>query len=211
MRKSNLIALAALLAIALAGVVIYRTQFGGRSDETTKLPEGLGIAVAEATAQLLHNQGNVVLILPKRGAFQDPLTELQRSAFAKTIAKTKGLSLAATESMATERPGTMGAGGLDPAEFQQLLQRHAGVNTFVSLAGLPEFPTDALPTLKGKQFIVVGTPTPQLKALLLDGTVQILIAPRTIPPAEGKRPRTPDEWFHFAYQTFTPATAGNLP
>ncbi len=211
MRKPYFVAATALLAIAIAGVVIYRTQFRGRSDETSKLPEGLGTAVADAATTLAGGQGKLVLILPKRGTYQDPVMETQRAAFVKALAKTKGLSLVAIESLETERPGTMGAGGLDPAEFQQLLQRHAAVKVIVSLAGLPEFPKDMLPSLKGRQLIVVGTPTPQLKALLLDGTVQILIAPRTIPPAGSKPPRTPAEWFSFAYQTFTPVSAASLP
>ncbi len=211
MRKSYFIAATALLAIAIAGILIYRTQFRGRSDETSKLPEGLGTAAAEAAATLVGGQGKLILILPKRGNYQDPVVETQRAAFAKALGKAKGLTLTATESLETERPGTMGAGGLDPAEFRQLLERHAGTDAFVSMAGFPEFSRDTLPALQGKKFVVVGSSIQQLKPLLLGGVVQVAIVPRSRPPAGDKPPRTPLEWFTFAYETFTPATAGNLP
>lgn len=212
MRKPNLLLLLIVLIIAGIGALLYRTQFQGRSAETTMLPEGLGTAVAEATVQLLAGQGKVVLILPKRGSYQDPAVELQRAAFAKALAKTKGLSLVATESLETERPGTMGAGGLDAGEFRQLIERHAGADAFVSLAGVPEMPKDALTAWQGKKFIVVGHTGPQLKALLLAGLVQVAILPRTSPAAPGvKAPGTAREWFNATFETFTPANAATLP
>lgn len=211
MRKSHFVVATALLAIAIAGILIYRTQFRGRSDETSKLPEGLGTAVAEAAATLTGGQGKLVLILPKRGNYQDPVVETQRAAFVKALGKTKGLSLAATEALEIERPGTMGAGGLDHAEFRQVLERHPGTDVFVSLAGFPELPKDALPAFQGKKFVIVGSMSQQLKALLLGGVVPVAIVPRSRPPAGDKPPRTPLEWFNFAYETFTPATAGSLP
>lgn len=211
MRKPSLLFLLIVLVTAALVAVIYRTQFQGRSAETTTLPEGLGAAVAEETAKLLGNHGKVVLILPQRGTYQDPTVELQRAAFAKTLARTQGMSLAATESMETERPGTMGAGGLDPEQFRQIIQRHAGTDGFVSLAGFPEFPKDALPALRGRKFVVVGSAGPQLKALLLGGVVQVAIIPRTRPPADGKKPVTAREWFNSAYEVITPANANALP
>lgn len=211
MHKSNLILLVAGLAIAVAGVVLYRTQFQGRPAETTKLPEGLGTAAAEESTKLLGNQGKVALILPKRGSYQDPMVELQRAAFAKTLARTKGMSLLATESIEMERPGTMGAGGMDPDQFRQIVQRHAGADVFVSLAGFPEFPKAGLASLSGKKFVVVGTAGPHLKAMLLGGTVQAAILPRTRPVTDGKKPGTAREWFNFTYEVVTPATASALP
>lgn len=211
MRKPNLLFLLIVLILAALTALVYRTQFAGRSAETTTLPEGLGVAVAEETAKLLGSQGKVVLILPQRGNYKDPTVELQRSAFVKTLAKTKGLSLAATESLETERPGTMGGGGLDPEQFRQLIQRHAGAEGFVSLAGLPEFPKDAPLVLPGKKLLVVGSPGSQLKALLLGGVVQVAIIPRMNPPAAGTKPRTAREWFNSAYEVVTPASATALP
>lgn len=210
MRKPNLAFLLVVLIVAGLSALIYRTQFAGRSAETTTLPEGLGVAVAEETAKLLGGQGKVVLILPRRGNYKDPTVELQQSAFVKTLAKTKGLSLAATESLETERPGTMGGGGLDPEQFRQLIQRHTGAEGFVSLAGLPEFPKDAPLALPGKKLLVVGSPSPQLKALLVGGVVQVAIIPRTNPPT-GTKPRTAREWFNSAYEVVTPASAGAMP
>lgn len=211
MRKPSLILLFVVLVIAAVAAFIYRGRFQGSSDETTKLPEGLGTGVAEATAQLLGNQGKVVLFLPKRGSHQDPVVELQRIAFTKALTRNSGMSLLATESLETERPGTMGAGGLDPDQFRQLLQRHATADGFVSLAGFPEFAKEALPALQGRKFVVVSSPGPQLKALLQAGVVQVAIIPRMNPPTGGKKPGTAREWFSFAHETITPANAGTLP
>lgn len=211
MRKSNLILIVAVLAIIAAGAVIYRTQFQGRPDEATKLPEGLGTAAAEEVATLLSNQGKVALILPQRGTYKDPVVELQRAAFAKALTRSKGLSLIATESIEMERPGTMGAGGMDPEQFREIVQRHAGADAFVTLAGFPEFPKAALASMTGKKFVVVGSAGPQLKALLTSGTVQVAILPRTRPAADGKKPSTAREWFNFTYEVVTPATAAALP
>lgn len=211
MHKTKLISLVAILTIAVAGAVVYRTQFQNRPAETTKLPEGLGTAAAEETAKVLGNQGKVALILPKRGSYQDPMVELQRAAFAKALARTKGVSVLATESIEMERPGTMGAGGLDPEQFRQIIQRHAGVDAFVSLAGFPEFPKQELGSLGGKKFVVVGTPGPHLKAMLLGGIVQAAIVPRTRPAPDGKKPGTAREWFNFTYEVITPVNASTLP
>jgi len=211
MRKPNLLFLLIVLIVAAVTALVYRTQFAGRPAELTTLPEGLGAAVAEETAKLLGSQGKVVLLLPRRGNYQDPAVELQRAAFVRTLAKTRGLTLAATESLETERPGTMGGGGLDPEQFRQLLQRHAGADGFVSLAGLPEFPKDAPLALPGKKLLVVGSPGPQLKALLLGGVVQVAIIPRMTPPTAGTKPRTAREWFDSAHEIVTPASATALP
>lgn len=211
MRKPNIILLLAVLAIAGSLAVLYRTQFQGRPDEATKLPEGLGIAVAEETSKLLGGKGKVVLILPKRGTYNDPVVEVQRAAFAKTLAQGKGMSLVATEFMEMERPGTMGAGGLDPEPFRQFVHQHAGADAFVTLAGFPEFPKEGLAGLAGKKFVVVGSASPHLKAMLLGGTVQVAILPRSRPATDGKKPRTAREWFNFTYEVVTPATAAALP
>ena len=211
MRKPTIILLLAVRAIAGSLAVIYRTQFQNRAPETSKLPEGLGTAVAEETTKLLTNQGKVVLILPQRGNYKDPLVELQRAAFAKTLARTKGVSLLATESIETERPGTMGAAGLDPEQFRQFVQRHAGADAFVSLAGFPEFSKEAVAELTGKKFVVLGNAGPHLKAMLLAGTVQVAILPRTRPVTDGKKPGTAREWFNFTHEVITPANASALP
>lgn len=211
MRKTNLILLLVALIIAASLAVVYRTQFQNTAAETTTLPEGLGAAVAEETAKLLRNQGKVVLILPQRGNYKDPTMALQRSAFAKTLARNKGMSLAATESLETERPGTMGAGGLDPEQFRQLVQRHAGADAFVSLAGFPEFSKDAIQALQGRKFVVVGSAGAQLKSLLLGGVVQVAIMPRLNPSPDKKPPVTAREWFNSAYEVVTSVSAGAMP
>ena len=211
MRKPNIILLLAVLAIAGSLAVLYRTQFQGRPDEATKLPEGLGIVVAEETGKLLGSKGKVVLILPKRGAYRDPVVELQRAAFAKALAQSKGMSLLATEFIELERAGTMGAAGLDPQPFRQFVQQHAGADVFVTLAGFPEFPKESLAGLAGKKFVVLGSTAPHLKAMLVGNTVQVAILPRTRPSTDGKKPRTAREWFNSSYEVVTPATAGALP
>jgi hypothetical protein len=211
MRKSNLITVLIVVIIAIAGAVIYRTQFPAPAPEATLLPEGIGIAAAEAAVQALGNQGKVVLILPKRGNFKNPMVEVQQAAFAKTLARHKDLSLSATESIEVERPGTMGAGGMDPAEFQQLVQRHADATGFVSFADFPEFSKEALASLKGKKFIVVGGANPALKSLLTGGVVQAALVPRTKPAASNKKPGSAREWFSATHEVVTAANANSLP
>lgn len=211
MRKPNIIIVLIAAIIAIAGAVIYRTQFPASAPEATLLPEGIGIAAAEATAQALGNQGKVVLILPKRGTFKNPMVEVQQAAFAKTLARRKDLTLSATESIEVERPGTMGAGGMDPAEFQQLVQRHADAAGFVSFADFPEFSKEALVGLKGKKFIVLGGANPSLKSLLTDGVVQTALVPRTKPAANSKKPGSAREWFSSTHEVVTAANASTLP
>lgn len=211
MRKTQLVALLSVLAIAVAGGVIYWTQFRDETPETSRLAEGLGMAAAEESARLAGSSGKVVLILPKRGTFVDPLVEIQRAAFAKALAGHAGVSLLATESVETERPGTMGAGGLDPAEFQAILTRAAGAKVVASLAGFPEFPADKPLVAEGKKIVVVGSGTPQLKALLSAEVVQVAIVPRVKPAANSDKPKTAREWFKHSYEIITPANVGALP
>ena len=211
MRKPQLVALLSVLAIIVAGGVIYWTQFRDESPEVTRLAEGLGMAAADEAARLAGGSGKVVLILPKRGTFVDPLVEIQRTAFVKTLAGHAGLSLLATESVETERPGTMGAGGLDPAEFQAILTRAAGAKVVVSLAGFPEFPADAPLVAEGRKIVVVGSGSPQLKALLSAEVVQVVIVPRLKPATTTEKPQTAREWFKLRYEVFTPANVGALP
>ena len=211
MRKPQLVALLSVLAIIVAGGVIYWTQFQDDSPEVTRLAEGLGMAAAEEAVRLAGNQGKVMLILPKRGTFVDPLVEIQRAAFTKALAGHAGVSLLATESVETERPGTMGAGGLDPAEFQAILTRAAGAKVVVSLAGFPEFPMDAPPVAAGRKIVVVASGSPQLKALLLAEVVQVVIAPRVKPATTTEKPQTAREWFKQSYEIITPANVGALP
>lgn len=211
MRKPQLVALLSVLAIIVAGGVIYWTQFRDESPEVTRLAEGLGMAAADEAARLAGGSGKVVLILPKRGTFVDPLVEIQRTAFVKTLAGHAGLSLLATESVETERPGTMGAGGLDPAEFQAILTRAAGAKVVASLAGFPEFPADAPLVAEGRKIVVVGSGSPQLKALLSAEVVQVVIVPRLKPATTTEKPQTAREWFKLRYEVFTPANVGALP
>ena len=211
MRKSHVITALTVIALAIGLGLVYRTQVPARSPEATLLPEGIGIAAAEATAAALGNKGKVVLILPKRGNFKNPAVDVQQAAFGKTLARHKDLSLSATESIEVERPGTMGAGGMDPGEFQQLVQRHADASGFVSLADFPELPKETLATLKGKKFIVLGNANPNLKSLLTDGVVQAALVPRLRPAASDKKPGSAREWFSASYEVVTPANASTLP
>lgn len=211
MRKQNLILLLAVLAILGSLAVLYRTQFAGRSGANTQWSEGLGGAAAEETAKLLRGQGRVVLILADTGNYQDPLMAGQRDAFAKTLARTPGMSLLATEKMETTAPGTMGTGGLNAGQFRAIIQRHATAAAFVSMVGFPNLPPEALEEMKGWKFIVVGDGGPELKALLEGGVVQVALIPRIKPVTATQPPATPREWFNRAYEIVTPANASNLP
>lgn len=83
---------------------------------------------------------------------------------------------------------------------------------FVLLAGLPDFPEAALAKFADKKLVIVGTVSPRLKTLLLDGVVQAAIVPRVRPvAADAKPPRTASEWFARTYEVILPATAGGLP
>ena len=212
MSKANLVLLLVVVALAAAGVVGYRMLVPADSAEGTLLPEGLGSGAADAVATALGRPGKVVLIVPQRGNFKDPVIELQRAAFAKTLGRVDGMTLLATEIIETERPGTMGAGGMDPEQFLQFVQRHADARAIVSLAGLPDFPDASLAKFADKKLVIVGTVSPRLKSLLIDGVVQAAIIPRLRPvAADTKPPRTASEWFARTYEVIVPATAGSLP
>lgn len=211
MRKQLVVAVAAVLLIGVSAAVIYRTQFEAASPEATRLPEGVGMVAAEEGVRLAGAGGKVLLILPKRGSYQDPAVEIQRAAFAKGFEQGGKVTLLPVEWLETERPGTMGAGGVDAGEFLGIIRRHGEAKVVVTLTGFPELSADALAELRGKKFVMTGTRGAQLKRLLETDVVQVAIVPRVNPVATTDRPKSAREWFRRSYEVVTAANANALP
>lgn len=213
MNKNTLLAAGALLAIVGSLTYLYFNQFGGGSKMNLKPLESLGFIVAEETAKLLNQQGQVVLVGEMgETAVRTPHFEAQIKGFKAVLAKQSGVTLKEAKDLPRSMDGDPRLWPVGHAE--QLVKLGAGAGALVFFGGLPqEFTAAELAALKQSQckLVFVTVQTPSLKPLLQQGLLHLAIVNRIPPQPAPSRGETPRQWFDRVYLIATPAAMGALP
>ena len=135
------------LGLALAAYSHWRTAPAFE----LKPEQALGEVVAEETAKLMNQGGQILVIAGDAG---DALLEAQVASFQTALQKYKLVKRVALERLKPIEPllRTMNPGSppYQPAEFDRALQGHPQVNGVVSFVGLPAEGSSAWAGLKAK-------------------------------------------------------------
>src|SRR5687768_12758863 len=139
MIKKTIGPLILILVIAAAGVWIYRSQSGGSLKFDLNPYHALGAGVAEETAKLLGNKGQVVVIAPDTSQFKNPAVESELSSCQKTL-KQNGMTVAAVVMFKVTPMESMANGGAMPRDqFLDALQTHPNVGAVILFCAFPQF------------------------------------------------------------------------
>lgn len=221
-RRASFPKAARLVSPLIAGCLVLLAGCQRMPDSTAeeqKAHQAVGQRLAIEVSQLINRQGRIVVVTadPKL----TPTGEMQLKPFLEAIARTKGITIAAVETLgppaaAPGAPAPLPGRGLPAADFERLLAQHAQVDALVSLVGSPLLTPEQLRRLTaGKLPPLVVTLVgfdrediaPALKQQFQAKLVHLAVLPRTAPePAQKKL--SPFDRF---YQVITAANAGALP
>ena len=208
--KNTFLAVGAVLAIAGSLTFLYFNQFGG-SKMNLKPLESLGFVVAEETAKLLNQSGQVVLVAEMEES-RAPNTEALIKGFKAGLAKQSGVTLKSVEDLKRSMDGNP---RLWPeGHAQQLSTFGAGGGAVVFVGGLPqELTPNDLAALKASQskFVFVTAQAPTLKPLLQQGLIHLAVVNRVPAKPAPSRSEAPRQWFDRVYLIAKPGALGELP
>lgn len=199
-KKTILIAVIAVLAIAGATARLVTSNSDGGSRVNLKPFEQLGTAAAAETAKVLNNQGSVVVVLETLDGVKSPNNEAQVKGFKAGLAKIRGVTLKEVKEVKRDMSG-------DPREWPagqaaQIAGFGAGAGAVVLFVNFPQSlsPADAA-ALKGSaaKLVVVSGQSPLLASLVTQGTVRAAIVGRTPPAPAPSGPESPAQWFARVY------------
>lgn len=200
-KKTLIIAIVAVLAIAGSVVHLMRSNSADSPRASMKPFEYLGSAAAAETAALLNNQGDVVVVVETMGDTKNPNAEAQVKGFKAGLGKAKGMTLKAVK----ELPRSMSEDPrLWPAQHAaQLVGMGAGAKAVVYLGSFPEtMPPNDIATLKGSPagLVVVGTKSPMIQTLVNSGVIRLAVVGRVPPPPPPGGPESPPQWYARVYE-----------
>lgn len=200
-KKTLIIAIVAVLAIAGSVVHLMRSNSADSPRASMKPFEYLGSAAAAETATLLNNQGDVVVVVETMGDTKNPNAEAQVKGFKAGLGKVKGMTLKAVK----ELPRSMSEDPrLWPAQHAaQLVGMGAGAKAVVYLGSFPEaLPPNDIATLKGSSagLVVVGTKSPMVQTLVNSGVIRLAVVGRIPPPPPPGGPESPPQWYARVYE-----------
>ncbi|NBV23479.1 MAG: hypothetical protein EBS05_16365 [Proteobacteria bacterium] len=199
-KKSLIIAIIAVLAIAGATIRLVSSGSDGSSKLNAKPFEYLGSVAGEETAKVLGNQGTVVVVVEVIEGMQNPANESQVKGFKAGLAKTKGVTLKEVKELKRDMSG-------DPrlwpeGRAAQVAGFGTGVGAVVLFGNFPQtLPPADLAALKGgsAKLVVVSSASPTVDALVAQGVIRTAIVTRVPPkPAIGDKD-TPAQWFERTY------------
>lgn len=200
----------ATFAVIGAVIALY-LAFSQRSPKINLGPyDVLGAVAAEETAKLLGNKGQVLVMAPDTGAYKNPSTEAELSAFQRTLKPQKEMSVLTERISATPVQMMATGGGVTSDQLFKALERHAGLGALVLFLGLPPLTEPELASLKksGVKIVVVSSFRPGYQRLMEEQVLHLAIMPRTEPPPEGAPPpRTVRERFDQEFIMLSPAAA----
>lgn len=209
--KQVLLITGCLVAIVVAGLSIYFTQF---SKPAFNLPLHQGIAqvMADETARLLTNKGKIVVIAIETD--RHPELQAQLREFESRLKQYPELKLKETYKLETEGRGKYGVGsGLSARRYTRLVNKNLNADALVSFVGVPELKGDDLKEMKRLPRLVAETKsTEHLRDLFAKKVLHVAIVPRFEFPAPFKgHPRSPQEWFENRFQVVTETNVADLP
>ncbi len=202
--KKKPIILVALTIIALAS--IYFTTFKGMPEPDRQPYITLGKKMAEETAKLLGNKGQIAVIINREfGAFPIPYLDIEMKVFMDSLKKT-GITVAAMEKVEMEKVGLA-----RPQAFLAAVENQKNADAIVSVVGFPTGPKQRPGGFKDfkAKIIVVSPYEPGLKRLLQDDIIQIAILPRFA--SQTGKDFQPAQTFDGGFELFTPREASRLP
>ncbi len=207
------------IAVGLVAVLAGCQRMPDSTAEEQKAHQAVGQRLAMEVGQLIKREGRIVVITvdPKL----NPTGELQLKPFLESIGRTKGITVAAVETLgkAANAPGEtapLPGRGLSAADFERILAKHSQADALVSLVGPPLLTPEQLRRLSaGKMPLVALTLVgfdredigPALKQLFQSRIVQLAVLPRTAPEPAHKKMGPFDRY----YQIITAANSASLP
>ena len=203
-----------LLAIGAASVSLY-SGFTSRSRDIDLNPyQVLGTVVAEETAKLLGNQGQVLVIANDAKIAS---LEAELDALSQTLKKSAGVSVLPTDRVKlTPSMMAMLSGAVPPDELTRTVQSHPNLGAVVLFFSFPALADQDLDALKrsGVKFVVVSGYHPRYQGLLERQAIHLAIVPRPrseAPPAATRKPGTLRERFDQEYLVLTPGAPAPSP
>ncbi len=174
----------------------------------------LGYGVAEETARLLGNKGQVMIIAPDTTELEYPSVKDALNLFQKTLNK-KGMTVATTVKFKLTPIERMATGGVVPRDqFLNALQSHANPGAIILFCGFPQLAKEDYDILKqsGAKVVVASGYIPRYTNLLKAQVIDLAIVPQFDgSAASSKKPRTPLERFESEFVVITSSNAGNVP
>jgi len=165
---------------------------------------GLGQALAKATATVINEHGQIAVIILEDYKNEDAPLCAEWTAFCAELRKHSGIKIVATETVAAESFVDFGP---TRARFDSIIRKHPQVSAFVSFCGIPAWDSKnpfQLPPQGPKLIVLENEPATPLAEYFAAGNLAVAIMPRLGSPAETAPPKTPIEWFNQHYQIFTP-------
>ena len=174
------------------------------------LTAGLGQALATETARMLHERGQIgVIILPVHE--MEGLPEHNTwQAFITALKQHPQIHLVGTEIANTEPPSEY---GLTRARLDKVLAAHPEIDGLVSFYGVaqwdPRSPFES--PRKGLKIIALQSNPVPIKPYLANGSLAVAIVRREIIGPNAAPPRTPADWVGRNYQVVTSENYQSLP
>ena len=226
--RNRLLATVSLLVIGLAiAGIVHRSNRSFRPTFDLGYAAMVGEAVANQAAQMMGNQGEVVLVLFRAEGKASRFEKTKERGFDRQIKALGGLHLLATERIDPSEATIPGSAqtGLPSARYFELLAKYPQADAIVSMAGLPRLTAEdlaRLPEKKPKLLAVAGDEILgfRLQALFANQVVHRVLLARAqqskifdpqAPVVPAARPATTRELLDNSYQIVTADNVGALP
>ncbi len=215
--KRPLIVLISVLVIVGSLVSIFLSQRPRRVRLNLKPFEHLGVAMAEKTAEMVGNRGEVVLWRIRTQA-KVAVMDVPIKHFRDVLSKKGDIRLIAEEEEVMNQPPIMAPdmmmGGMSGDKFLGLVGKYPRASALVLFGATPHLTEEQLgklPEKRPKVFVVAMYDLPR-KTLFENGIVQAAIVPRFHSMTNtAVEPQTPAEWFDRYYTVVTADNAASLP
>ena len=181
-----------------------------RTDYNPALTGGLGQAIASETAKILHDRGQIGVILLSAHEVEGQPEHDTWQAFNAALKQHPQIHIVATEIANTEPPMEY---GLTRARLDKVLNKHPEIECFVSFYGIAQWDSHSpfeLPRTDLKIIAVQNNPVP-IKPYFANGSLALAIVRREIAGSNSAKPRTPADWFARNYQVFAAENYQSLP
>ncbi len=222
--RSPLLTRTKICGLVIAGFVIISlviTIFLSSRPHEPKLNlkpfEQLGVVMADTTAKLINNQGEIVL-WKIRTETKVAVMDVPIERFRDELSKRSDIRLIAVEEGVMNQPPVRAPGmemaGMSGEKFLGLIQKYPTASALVLFGATPKLTEEQignLPVRRPKVFVIAMYDLPH-KSLFEKGVIQVAIVPRNGMRAISTNP--PDdnmEWFERYYDVIPPDTAYRLP
>src|SRR5580765_2158199 len=211
MRSDRIKTVASLVTMAGAAAVLYFSLGEAPAQVDSRPQEGLGQVLGEEAAKLLGPGGRIVLITRDTTDFKNPAAESQVSGFQRALRDAK-LTISSTNLI---KQDPLRVVRVPPADFIQIIRKHAEGDVIVSLLGPPiltEEQRAGLGESRPRILAVCAGATPaqvDLKQLFDQHLLHAAVISRN--QAGSAAARNLREAFNQSFELITPANLSELP